>query len=63
MDSVMPKELWCFNCNCTISVCIHNSCPKHCDMCTRIREIMLKTTGLPMSVPNVPSNTDLIDNQ
>jgi len=24
---------------------------------------MLKTTGLPMSVPNVPSNTDLIDNQ
>ena len=50
MDSFPPKELWCFNCNCTIAVCIHDNCPRHCDMCTRIREIMLKTTGVPIQV-------------
>ena len=42
---IMPssKNLWCFNCNSVRVVCIHDECPEHCDMCTRIKEIASKS--------------------
>ena len=43
-DMLYSKELWCFNCNCVKTVCLHNSCPDHCDLCDRIKEIAIKSS-------------------
>lgn len=37
--SSSSKQLWCFDCNMTQSVCLHKACPEHCDICNRIKEI------------------------
>lgn len=38
------KELWCFNCNSMRIVCLHDSCPEHCDLCLRIKAIIMKSS-------------------
>ena len=37
--SLFSKQIWCFNCNSMRNVCIHDSCPEHCDLCFRIKKI------------------------
>jgi hypothetical protein len=39
-----PKELWCFNCDSMRIVCLHDSCPEHCDLCLRIKAIIMKSS-------------------
>jgi len=41
-----PKELWCFACNSVKTTCLHDNCPEHCDMCDRIKAIVMRTNGL-----------------
>jgi hypothetical protein len=39
-----PKELWCFNCDSMRIVCLHDSCPEHCDLCLRIKAIIMESS-------------------
>jgi hypothetical protein len=41
-----PKELWCFACNSIKITCLHNCSPEHCNMCDRIKAILIRTNGL-----------------
>ena len=41
-----PKEVWCFACNSIKITCLHDCCPEHCDMCDRIKAILMRTNGL-----------------
>ena len=43
LSQLSVKEIWCFGCNSMQIVCLHKECPKHCDMCDRIKEIRLNT--------------------
>jgi hypothetical protein len=40
-----PKELWCFACNSMKIVCLHENCAEYCDMCDRIKAIVMRTNG------------------
>ena len=40
------KELWCFACNSIKITCIHDNCPAHCNMCDRIKSILMRTNGI-----------------
>ena len=40
-----PKELWCFACSSMKVTCLHDCCPEHCNMCDRIKAIVMRTNG------------------
>ena len=52
-----PKELWCFACNSMKVTCLHDCCREHCDMCDRIKAILMKTNG-PVLVVRRVGQTD-----
>ena len=55
-SNTSPKEL-CFSCSSMKVTCLHDCCPEHCDMCDRIKAILMKTNG-PVLVVRRVGQTD-----
>ena len=45
LPSSNNNELWCFSCNCLKVVCLHDCCPLHCDLCLRIKAVVMKSSS------------------